>query len=264
MNLKLNGQLALVTGATKGIGFAIAQRLVEEGAQVIVCGRDEISLASAQEQLGGKNRVSTIQCDLATATGANALIEKLKDIGEPDILINNVGFFEVRNFFETSDADWTLMFELNVMSGVRLARALMPAMLERKRGRVVFIASEQSVKPNPEMAHYAMSKAAQVSVSRALAELTRGTAVTVNSVLVAPTWTEGVEAFLKPLAAKSGVDVEDMRTAYFENDGASSLIQRFATPREIADVVAFIASPNASAINGAAIRADGGIIRSLF
>ena len=123
MNLKLNGQLALVTGATKGIGFAIAQRLVEEGARVIVCGRNVPSLRRAQEQLGGKNKVSTIQCDLATATGANALIEKLKDIGEPDILINNVGFFEVRNFFETSDADWTLMFELNVMSGVRLARA---------------------------------------------------------------------------------------------------------------------------------------------
>jgi NAD(P)-dependent dehydrogenase (short-subunit alcohol dehydrogenase family) len=156
------------------------------------------------------------------------------------------------------------MFELNVMSGVRLARGLMLPMLARGSGRVVFIASEQSLKPHPQMAHYAMTKVANVSVARALAELTRGTAVTVNSVLVAPTWTEGVEQFLQPVAAQQGVSVETMRAEYFKGDGASSLIQRFAEPEEIAAVVAFLASPLASAVNGAAVRADGGIVRSLF
>jgi NAD(P)-dependent dehydrogenase (short-subunit alcohol dehydrogenase family) len=147
---------------------------------------------------------------------------------------------------------------------VRLSRALLPAMLARGQGRVIFIASEQSVKPNPTMAHYAMTKTANVSVARALAELTKGTQVTVNSVLVAPTWTEGVERFLEPVAQQQGVSVEQMRSDYFKGDGASSLIQRFALPQEIADVVAFLASPLSSAINGAALRADGGIVRSLF
>jgi NAD(P)-dependent dehydrogenase (short-subunit alcohol dehydrogenase family) len=147
---------------------------------------------------------------------------------------------------------------------VRLARALLPAMLARGHGRVVFIASEQSLKPNPEMAHYAMTKVANVSVARALAELTKGSAVTINSVLAAPTWTEGVEEFLQPLALQQGISVDQMRKEYFKGDGLSSLIQRFAAPDEIANVVAFLASPLSSAINGAAVRADGGIVRSLF
>jgi NAD(P)-dependent dehydrogenase (short-subunit alcohol dehydrogenase family) len=208
--------------------------------------------------------VRVLAGDLATREGADEVIAGLGELGDIDILINNVGFFEVCGFFETSDAMWKSMFELNVMSGVRLSRALMPAMLERRRGRIVFIASEQSLKPNPEMAHYAMTKVANVSVARALAELTKGTAVTVNSVLVAPTWTEGVECFLRPIAEKQGISLDQMRTEYFRGDGLSSLIGRFATPDEIASVVAFIASPLASAINGAAIRADGGIVRSLF
>ena len=156
------------------------------------------------------------------------------------------------------------MFELNVMSGVRLARALMPGMLERNWGRIVFVASDQSVKPNTGMAHYAMSKAAQVSIARSLAELTKGTRVTVNSALVAPTWSEGVEVFLQKIAPGLGKTVDEMRSAYFETTGASSLLQRWAEPQEIAAQIAFLCSERASAINGAAQRVDGGIVRSLF
>lgn len=264
MDMQLNGQLALVTGASKGIGYAIAERLIAEGARVVIAGRDVDALEHARNRLGGTGVVRALAGDLATREGADEVIAGLGELGDIDILINNVGFFEVCGFFETSDAMWKSMFELNVMSGVRLSRALMPAMLERRRGRIVFIASEQSLKPNPEMAHYAMTKVANVSVARALAELTKGTAVTVNSVLVAPTWTEGVERFLRPIAEKQGISLDQMRTEYFRGDGLSSLIGRFATPNEIASIVAFIASPLASAINGAAIRADGGIIRSLF
>jgi NAD(P)-dependent dehydrogenase (short-subunit alcohol dehydrogenase family) len=264
MDTKLDGQLALVTGASKGIGYAIAQRLLAEGAHVAIAGRHADSLGNARTRLGNTGRVHTLQGDLSTAEGAAAVVAGLEALGSVDILVNNVGFFEVRNFFDTDDAAWTSMFELNVMSGVRLARALLPPMLARGTGRVVFIASEQSLKPNPEMAHYAMSKVANVSVARALAELTKGSAVTVNSVLVAPTWTEGVEQFLQPIAKQQGVSVDQMRAEYFKGDGLSSLIQRFATADEIAAVVAFLASPLSSAINGAAVRADGGIVRSLF
>ncbi len=266
MDMKIKGQLALVTGtgASKGIGFAIAQRLLAEGAHVAISGRDGNSLSKAKAQLGNADRVHVLQGDLSTAAGAAAVVAGVGTIGVPDILVNNVGFFEVRNFFDTDDADWSSMFELNVMSGVRMARALLPAMLARGSGRVVFIASEQSVKPHPEMAHYAMTKVANVSIARALAELTKGTAVTVNSVLAAPTWTEGALQFLRPVAEQQGMSVDQMRVEYFQGDGLSSLIQRFATPDEIATVVTFLASPLSSAINGAAVRADGGIVRSLF
>jgi NAD(P)-dependent dehydrogenase (short-subunit alcohol dehydrogenase family) len=264
MDMKMKGQLALVTGASKGIGYAIAQRLLAEGARVAITGRDGNSLRKAKALLGSADRVHILQGDLSTAEGAASAVAGVEALGALDILVNNVGFFEVRNFFATDDAAWDSMFELNVMSGVRMARALLPAMLARGTGRVVFIASEQSQKPNPEMAHYAMTKAANVSIARALAELTKGTGVTVNSVLAAPTWTEGVEQFLQPVAEQQGVSVDQMRAHYFKGDGLSSLIQRFATPDEIAAVVTFLASPMSSAINGAAVRADGGIVRSLF
>jgi NAD(P)-dependent dehydrogenase (short-subunit alcohol dehydrogenase family) len=205
-----------------------------------------------------------IAADLMTAQGADAVVAAAARVGKVDILVNNVGYFEVRKFGDITDRDWLDMFELNVMSGVRLTRALFPGMIERNWGRVVFIASEQSAKPNPEMLHYAMSKTAQVSVARGLAELTRGTGVTVNSVLVAPTWSEGVEAFLEKMAPAAGKSVAEMRTAYFEGPGASSLLQRWATPQEVASQVAFLCSARAAAVNGAAQRVDGGIVRSLF
>ena len=264
MDLQIANKLALVSGSTQGIGFATARMLAAEGARVIVNGRRAESVERAVHTLGREGEVYGIAADLSDANGAQRLLEKASAWGPIDILVNNVGYFEVKPFAAISDADWTDMFELNVMSGVRLARALLPGMLDRNWGRVVFIASEQSAKPNPDMLHYAMTKAAQVSLARGLAELTRNTAVTVNSVLVAPTWSEGVEVFLQKNAAATGNAVESMRAAYFEDTGRSSLLQRWATPEEIAAQVVFLCSPRAAAINGAAQRVDGGIIRSLF
>jgi NAD(P)-dependent dehydrogenase (short-subunit alcohol dehydrogenase family) len=264
MNLEIKGRLALVSGSTKGIGRAVAETLAAEGARVIVNGRSAAAVKDAVEALSQYGTAHGIAADLATAAGARQVADAALRIGPVDILINNVGYFEVKEFGDISDQEWTDMFELNVMSGVRLARALMPGMLARNWGRIVFIASDQSAKPNPGMAHYAMSKAAQVSIARSLAELTKGTCVTVNSALVAPTWSEGVEAFLKKLAPGLGKTVDEMRTAYFETTGASSLLQRFAEPHEIAAQIAFLCSERASAINGAAQRVDGGIVRSLF
>ncbi len=264
MDLDLVGRLALVSGSTQGIGRAVARALVAEGARVIVNGRNPAAVASTVAELSARGTVHGVEADLATAAGAAQLIEAAAQIGPVDILVNNVGYFEVKAFADISDDDWQAMFELNVMSGVRLTRALFPAMLARNWGRVVFVASEQSVKPNPDMLHYAMTKTAQVSLARGLAEATKGTGVTVNSVLVAPTWSEGVEKFLGKLAAQEGTSVAEMRTGYFEGPGATSLLQRWATPDEIAAQIVFICSAAASAINGAAQRVDGGIVRSLF
>ena len=264
MDMKLKGKLALVTGSTMGIGRAVAEMLVAEGARVIVNGRKDGAVKDAVAALSRDGDAHGIVADLMTAEGAKKVVDGAAKIGAVDILVNNVGFFEVKEFSAITDRDWLEMFELNVMSGVRLSRSLFPGMLERNWGRIVFIASEQSVKPNPAMIHYAMSKTAQVSVARGLAELTRGTAVTVNSVLVAPTWSEGVETFLQKQLPGSGKTLDEMRSAYFDGPGASSLLPRWATPEEIAAQVVFLCSERAAAINGAAQRVEGGIVRSLF
>ncbi|MCC7485241.1 MAG: SDR family oxidoreductase [Burkholderiales bacterium] len=264
MDLGIRGRLALVTGSTQGIGRAIAEALVAEGARVIVNGRRESAVRETVAALARIGEAHGVAADMATAAGAAALLEAAARIGPVDILVNNAGYFEVRQFADITDRDWTDMFELNVMSGVRLARAIFPAMLERNRGRIVFIASEQSVKPNPAMIHYAMTKTAQVSIARGLAELTKGTTVTVNSVLVAPTWSEGVATFLAKIAPEAGKTLEEMKSAYFDGPGASSLLQRWATPGEIAAQVVFLCSERAAAVNGAAQRVDGGVIRSLY
>ena len=264
MEFGLQGRLALVTGSTQGIGRAIAEALVDEGARVIVNGRRRELVDETVRALARRGETHGVVADLSTAAGAEAVLAAAAAVGPVDILVNNAGFFEVKPFAEITDADWLAMFDLNVMSGVRLARALFPGMLARNRGRIVFIASEQSVKPNPEMIHYAMSKTAQVSIARGLADLTKGTAVTVNSVLVAPTWSAGVETFLRKIAATSGKSVDELRTAYFDGPGASSLLQRWATPGEIAAQVVFLCSERAAAVNGSAQRVDGGVIRSLF
>jgi NAD(P)-dependent dehydrogenase (short-subunit alcohol dehydrogenase family) len=264
MDLDLKNKVALVTGSTLGIGFATASMLASEGARVIVNGRDQKRVDRVVKQLAAGADVRGIAADLSTAEGAQHLLDRAAAIGPLDILVNNVGYFEVKPYTEIRDEDWLSIFQLNVMSGVRLSRALLPGMLERNWGRIVFIGSDQSAKPNPDMLHYAMTKAAQVSIARGLAELTRNTKVTVNSVLAAPTWSEGVEAFLAKIAPALGKTTDDMRTAYFEDTGRSSLLQRWATPEEIAAQVVFLCSPRAAAINGAAQRVDGGIIRSLF
>lgn len=265
MDLNLSGKRALVTGSTLGIGRAIAETLLAEGAGVIVNSRNQDRVDRAVADLSPHGEVSGCAADLSTADGAAALIAFANNQGPLDILVNNAGAFTVKEFFDIEDGDWQDMFELNVMSGVRLSRALMPDMLARGWGRIVFIGSDQSSKPNPSMAHYAMTKTALVSISRSLAELTKGSGVTVNTVQVAPTWTDGVDAFMRRMAEIEGTTPEAMSKSYFaEGEGRTSLLQRWAEPQEIANVVAFLCSPLASAINGAAPRADGGMVRSLF
>ncbi|HWI13205.1 MAG TPA: SDR family oxidoreductase [Burkholderiales bacterium] len=264
MNLQLAGKIALVTGSTQGIGLAIARTLITEGATVIVSGRREALVQQTVRSLSAHGVAHGVAADLFTPEGARTVAQAAEALGPVDILVNNAGRFEVRPFGDISDDEWQAMLELNLMSGIRLSRALLPGMLQRNRGRIVFIASEQSAKPNADMLHYAVSKAAQVSLARGLAELTRGTQVTVNSVLAAPTWSEGVETFLTAMAKREGKSVEQMRTAYFEGPGRSSIIQRWASADEIAAQVAFLCSPLSGAVNGAAQRVDGGIIRSLF
>ena len=265
MDLNLAGKRALVTGSSLGIGRAIAEALLAEGAGVIVNSRDKGRVDQAVAEMSPRGEVSGCVADLSTADGAADLIAFTQDLGPLDILVNNAGTFTVKEFFDIEDADWQDIFELNVMSGVRLSRALMPGMLKRGWGRIVFIGSDQSSKPNPSMAHYAMTKTALVSIARSLAELTRDSGVTVNTVQAAPTWTDGVDAFMHQMAEAEGTTPEAMSKTYFaEGEGRTSLLQRWAEPAEIAHVVAFLCSPLASAINGAAPRADGGMVRSLF
>ena len=265
MDLNLSRKRALVTGSTLGIGRAIAEELLDEGAGVIVNSRDPGRVDQTVADLSPRGEVSGCAADLSTADGAAKLIAFAQSAGPVDILVNNAGTFTVKEFFDIEDGDWQDMFELNVMSGVRLSRALMPDMLARGWGRIVFIGSDQSSKPNPSMAHYAMTKTALVSIARSLAELTRDSGVTVNTVQAAPTWTDGVDAFMHQAAKIENTTPEAMSKAYFtEGEGRTSLLQRWAEPAEIAHVVAFLCSPLASAINGAAPRADGGMVRSLF
>ena len=263
MNLDLSGKRALVTGSTLGIGRATAEALLKEGVSVVINGRNANRVSRVADELAHLGEVQGITADMSTTEGTESLIAKID--GTVDILVNNVGRFEVKSFFEISDQDWSSMFELNVMNGIRLSRTLAKQMLEQDWGRIIFIGSDQSSKPNPEMAHYAMTKTAQVSIARCLAELTRGTDVTVNTVLAAPTWTHGVETFMKQMAEIEGTTPEEMSSGYFANgEGQTSLLERWATPEEIAVFVTFLCSPIASAINGAALRADGGMITSLF
>ncbi len=264
MELGIKNKLALVTGSTAGIGFAIAQGLLDEGARVIINGRTPQRVDAAVARLAAAGNALGAAGDMSSAAGAAQVAARVNAIGALDILVNNVGYFEVKPLAELADADWEAMFQLNVMSSVRMSKAFLPGMLARNWGRVVFIASEQSAKPNPVMLHYAMSKAAQVSIARGLAESTRGTGVTVNSVLAAATWSEGVEVFINKMAQSEGVAVETMKADYFRGEACNSLLQRFATPKEIADQVVFLCSANASAINGAAQRVDGGVIRSML
>ncbi|MEO1252728.1 MAG: SDR family oxidoreductase [Pseudomonadota bacterium] len=270
MDLGLNDRRALVTGSTAGIGFAAAEELLSEGAKVIITSRTAQRAEDARKRLIDStnkpaDHIEIAAGDLSTEEGAQALVDQLQNTGFPDILVNNVGFFEVKPIDELTDADWYSMFNINVMSGVRMTKALFPHMIEKGWGRIVFVASEQSLKPNPEMMHYAMTKTAQVSIARSFAELGRGKGVTSNSVLVAPTWSEGVEVFLERMAHDAGKTVPEMRSAFFtEGDGVSSLIERFADTKEIAAQIAFLCSERASAVTGAAQRVDGGIVRSLF
>ena len=263
MKIDLTGKTALVTGSTAGIGHAIAKALAATGATVVVNGRSQAKVEAvaaklAQEVSGGKVRGTA--ADVSTAAGCNALIAALPEV---DILINNAGIFEPKGFFKIPDEDWSRIFEVNVMSGVRLSRAYMPGMMKRNWGRIIFISSESGLNIPTEMIHYGMTKTAQLAVSRGLAEMTRGTAVTVNSVLPGPTLSEGVEAFVKDLARQNGQSMEEAAANFVKQHRPTSLLQRFANVEEIANMVLYVASKEASATNGAALRAEGGIINSI-
>jgi NAD(P)-dependent dehydrogenase (short-subunit alcohol dehydrogenase family) len=263
MKIDLSGKTALVTGSTSGIGHAIARGLAVARANVVVNGRtqgkvDAAVAAIAKAAPGSK--VAGIAADVSTSTGCEALVATLPDV---DILINNAGIFEPKGFLDISDEDWSRFFEVNVMSGVRLSRAYFPGMLKRNWGRIVFISSESALNIPKEMIHYGTTKTAQLAVSRGLAEMTRGTAVTVNSVLPGPTMSEGVEAFVKDLARQNGQSVEEAASQFVKQFRPTSLLQRFASVEEIANMVVYVASKEASATNGAALRAEGGIIQTV-
>ena len=263
MNLELKGKLALVSGSTAGIGRAIAATLAKEGARVIINGRTKASVSDVVEKLrsitGGE--ILGFAGDLSIAAVAEQVIREYPDI---QILVNNLGIFEPKPFEEIPDADWLRFFEVNVLSGVRLARLILPAMRRANWGRIIFISSESGVQIPAEMIHYGVTKTAQLAVSRGLAEAVAGSAITVNSILPGPTKSRGVGDFIDNLAKSSGQSYEQIEKEFFEKARPTSLIKRFATPEEVASLVAYIASPLASATTGAALRVDGGVIRSAF
>jgi NAD(P)-dependent dehydrogenase (short-subunit alcohol dehydrogenase family) len=261
MDLQLNKKLALVTGSTAGIGFAIAVALLAEGAVVIVNGRSQDSVDRAVADLAGIGEVIGFAGDLTTDTAAKRLFEKHPDVA---ILINNLGIYEAAEFSEITDADWRRFFEVNVLSGVRLCRLFLPGMKKRNWGRIIFISSESGVQIPSEMIHYGMTKTAQLAVSRGLAEHLAGTEITVNCVLPGPTKSRGVTDFVEDMAQKAGKTFEEFEKEFFEKVRPTSLIKRFSAPEEIASLVAYLSSPLSSATTGAALRVDGGVVKSAF
>jgi len=263
MNIDLSGKTALVTGSTAGIGYAIAKGLAASGAAVVINGRGQdkvdAALAKLRQAVSGA-KVRGIAADVSTSEGCDVLTRALVDV---DILINNAGIFEPKNFFKIPDHDWSRFFEVNVMSGVRLSRAYLSGMLKRNWGRIVFISSESALNIPTEMIHYGMTKTAQLAVARGLAKLTRGTAVTVNSVLPGPTMSEGVETFVKDLARQNGQSLDEAAANFVKEHRPSSLLQRFASVDEIANMVVYVASKEASATNGAALKVEGGIVNTI-
>jgi len=263
MKIDLSGKTALVTGSTAGIGYAVAKGLAASGASVVVNGRSKARVDEAVAKLtkavpGGK--VRDIAADVSSAAGCKELIAAFPDV---DILINNAGIFEPKDFFEIPDEDWSRFFEVNVMSGVRLSRAYLQGMLKRNWGRIIFISSESGLNIPTEMIHYGTTKTAQLAISRGLAKLTRGTGVTVNSVLPGPTMSEGVETFVKDLAKQNGQSEAEAASQFVKQHRPASLLQRFASTDEIANMVVYVASKEASATNGAALRAEGGIVDTI-
>jgi NAD(P)-dependent dehydrogenase (short-subunit alcohol dehydrogenase family) len=264
MNLGLEGKRALVTGSSAGIGLATARALAREGAQVTLNGRSEGRLKGAVEHLRKElpdAQVAGIAADLASAAGCQVLVTHLPEV---DVLVNNVGIFEAKSFEQISDEDWLRFFKTNVLSGVRLARHYLPGMRTRNWGRVVFVSSESALQIPPEMIHYGMTKTAQLAVARGLAETLAGTGVTVNCVLPGPTASEGVEEFLaQMMAAERGIDRTTLEREFFATARPTSLLRRFATPDEVASMIAYVCSAQATATTGAALRVDGGVVRAI-
>ncbi|MET1258711.1 SDR family NAD(P)-dependent oxidoreductase [Flagellimonas sp. DF-77] len=258
MDLKLQGKTVFISGSTAGIGLAVAQSMLGEGASVIVNGRTQASVDKAIRSLKASfpdADISGVPIDFGDIETLSAALGQLRGV---DILINNVGIYKAEPFFEMSDADWQHQFEINVMSGVRLSRALLPGMLEKDWGRIVFVSSECALLVPPDMLAYSMTKTAMLAVSRGLAEMTQGTGVTVNAVLPGSTLSEGAERFLEEEAQRSGTDVQQVTQDFFTNVRPTSLLQRFAAVDEVAHTITYLSSPLAAATNGAAIKIDGG------
>lgn len=264
MDLKLTNKKALITGSTAGIGFATAKLMLQEGADVVINGRSKERVDKAVEQLKERvpgAKVSGIAADFSKVNEVDALLKQLPEV---DILINNVSIFEPKPFMEIPDEDWLRFYEINVMSGVRLSRHYVKPMLAKNWGRIIFISSESAINIPEEMVHYGMTKTAQLAVSRGLAEYTKGTNVTVNSVLPGPTMSEGVGGFIQDLADAQQTSVQEIEKNFFKDARPSSLLQRFTEVDEIASMIVYVSSPLASATNGAALRADGGVLKTIF
>lgn len=263
MDLQLTGKTALVTGSTGGIGLAIASLLAAEGAVVTINGRTRQRVDQAVgkiQKTHPRAKITGIDADVSTAAGCDKLTAALPHV---DILVNNAGIFEPKPFAEISDRDWDRFFQTNVMSGVRLSRFYLPKLVKQNWGRIIFISSESALQIPAEMIHYGMTKTAQLAIARGLAETTFGTNVTVNSVLPGPTASEGVETFVSEMARAQKKSPQEVEKEFFKHARPSSLLQRFATPEEVAHLVAFVCSPLSSATNGAALRVDGGVVRSI-
>ena len=264
MDLKLAGKTALVTGSTAGIGLGIAQSLAREGAHVWVNGRTQQRVDAAIAAIRSrtpKAQVEGIPADFASAAGAEAVIAKVPAV---DVLVNNVGIFDVKPFLEIPDDEWLRFFEVNVMSGVRLSRHYLPAMTKKNWGRIIFISSESAVQIPVEMIQYGMTKTAQVAIARGIAESVSGTGVTVNSILVGPTESEGVGTFLQSMAKQQNKSTDQIEKEFFQTGRPTSLLGRFITVDEVANMVTYVASEAASATNGSALRVDGGVIRAIL
>ena len=264
MNLQLENKLALVSGSTAGIGFAIAKALSAEGARVIVNGRTEARVREAIASIRADVPAAKLDALAVDLSKADAAAETIKRYPDVDILVNNLGIYQPKAFEQITDAEWSAIIETNFLSGVRLSRHYLPLMKTAGWGRIIFISSESATNIPVEMIHYGVTKTMQVALARGLAETTLGTGVTVNSVLAGPTRSEGVEEFLTDLAKSKNVPVAQVEQDFFRTARPGSLLQRFATPHEVATMVAYVASPLSSATNGAALRVEGGVVRSIF
>lgn len=263
MDLHLDSKTAFISGSTQGIGFAIARQLVKEGVSVILNGRTrqkiDLAVKSLQQEYPDGN-ISGIAADFSNQEEVQALINSLPPV---DILINNVGIFELKPFDAITDADWMRIFEVNVMSGVRLSRALLPKMLEKNWGRVIFISSESGINIPDNMIHYGMTKTALVAISNGLSKLTKGTEVTVNTILGGPTYSDGVAAVIQQIADAQNQDAEQLKAYISSSTNPTSLLQRFIDPQELANLAVYLSSPLSIATNGASLRADGGVLTGI-
>jgi NAD(P)-dependent dehydrogenase (short-subunit alcohol dehydrogenase family) len=264
MNYQLDQKLCLVTGSTAGIGLAIATSLAGEGAEVIINGRSDDRVAEAMDKITATHPKAKLKAFAGDLSKVDEVTEVYERFPEIDVLVNNLGVYAPKTFDKLTDADWNAIIETNFFSGVRLSRAYLPIMLNHNWGRIIFISSESAVQIPVEMIHYGVTKTMQIALARGLAEMTIGTGVTVNSVLPGPTRSEGVEGFVKNMAKEQGKSAADVEKDFFKNVRPSSLIQRFATNEEVANLVTYVASPLSSATNGAALRVDGGVVRSIL